>query len=392
MSSNPSSAPRGNTTAVTASTSPAPRAAGVAGPRAAEESAGEPGGWVQGWVRFWFTAINPRGLHAVRILAGLVFLAWLAPLTPDRAALFRLDGLFDRAARLQAGRLTGGPPAPLLDWSLTYLGGGDPFWFEVVWWGSLAVLVLFTLGIATRLTAPLTWVVVTSFLTNPAIHADVDFLMPILALYLALGYLLLGQWNRSLTPVERLLGPRGTSIFARWRRGDDEDEAPSYAANLALRLMQVHFALIVVTSALHKFQFGDWWAGVAWWYPLHRPSEMTAELLQRERPGAATTLFVLSLLAYVAWAWALTFPLFAFRRARWARVLLLGGAAAAWLGSVIIYRDPTFGPFFVVCCLSYLTPEEWRWAALPWRWLARSATVEGEAAGAGRRPRVKAAP
>lgn len=386
MSSNPSSATRsGHPTAVPAHSGP--------GSRLADDgnADGARGGPWQAWTRFWFTAVDPRGLHAVRFLAGLVFLAWLAPLTPARAALFRLDGLFDRTARLQAARLPGGPPAPLLDWSLTYLGGGDPFAFEVVWWGSLVVLALFTLGVATRLTAPLTWVVVVSFLTNPAIHADVDFLMPILALYLAIGYLLLGQWNRTLAPWERILGPRGTSIFARWRRGASDEEAPSYAANFALRLLQVHFAIIVVASALHKFQFGDWWAGVAWWYPLHRPFEMTAALLQRERPTAGVTLFLLSLLTYIAWAWALTFPLFAFRPARWARVLLLGGAAVAWLGCALVYGDPTFGPFFAVCCLSYLTPEEWRWAALPLQWLSRPASAEGEAA-LGRRTRVKAAP
>ena len=40
--------------------------------------------------------------------------------------------------------------------------------------------------------------------------------------------------------------------------------------------------------------------------------------------------------------------------------MLLLGAVAGWVGSVVIYRQPLFGPVLMIVCLSYLTPEEWR--------------------------------
>ncbi len=311
-----------------------------------------------GWRSFWLAPSAPLGLHWVRFLAGLLFLAWLLPLTGEREAFFGLGGWFDRAAIVEANRLPGGPPVAPGSWSLVYLCGADATRLTFLWWSSIAVLTLFTLGIATRVTAVLTWVIVVSFQANPALQYDADSLLAVLAFYLMLGYLLLGQWDGDLTLAERLLGPRGTSVFAALRRGPAAPASGSVAANLALRLLQVHFALAVVASGLHKLQFGDWWSGVAYWYPLHPPFEMDAKKLQAAKPGFMTTLVFLSLAQYVALAWQLTFPMFAFRRAwRW---LLLGGAVVAWIGTVYIYRLPLFGPLYVVGCLSYLTPREWR--------------------------------
>src|SRR5205807_2429509 len=107
---------------------------------------------------------------------------------------------------------------------------------------------------ATRITSVLTWVFVISFVANPATHFDADFLLVILAFYLMIGYVLLGQWTEDPAPLDRFVGS-GETFLTPWR------EVPggysSYAANLTMRLLQVHFAIIVVTSGLHKLQFGD---------------------------------------------------------------------------------------------------------------------------------------
>jgi hypothetical protein len=335
---------------------PAPKTA----PRpAAVEPAPGPGtlaGLRRGWVEFWFSPTSSAGLHALRLLGGLLFVAWLLPLTPARAALFGPEGWFDYQAYLDANRLPGGAPVPI-GWSLLFLAGASPVGLELMWWGSLAVFTLFALGLWTRITGVLTWVLVVSYLASPAALAEADFLLAILAFYLMVGYLLLGQWDRPLTLLERVLGPRGTSVFA-GLMGKGDADAPSVAANLTVRLVQVHFAVIVVTSALHKFQFGDWWSGIALWYPLHPPFQTDAERLRAEVPSRDAILFWLSLAQYVVLAWQLSFPLFAFRR-RW-RPILLGGVAAAWLGAALLYHEPMFGPAFAVMCLSYLSPEEWR--------------------------------
>src|SRR5262249_1668142 len=126
---------------------------------------------------------------------------------------------------------------------------------------------------------------------------------------------------------------------------------------LAVRLLQVHFAVIVVTGGLHKLQFGDWWAGVGLWYPLYPPFSMSAERVRAMAAHAEALLIVLSLAQYVMLAWQLSFPAVPWRR-RWGGVLL-GGGVVGWVGTVFVYGQPLFGPLYLIGCLSYLTPAEW---------------------------------
>jgi hypothetical protein len=134
-----------------------------------------------------------------------------------------------------------------------------------------------------------------------------------------------------------------------------------------MRLIQVHFALVLVVSGLHKLQFGQWWGGVAFWYPLHPPLETTVEAVQRQTVHPWVYLVVLSLAQYVMLAWQIGFPLFAWRRGLW-RLVLLGGGVVGWVGSMLIFGQPLFGPVFFVACVSYISPAEWRAVA---GWLGR---------------------
>jgi hypothetical protein len=322
------------------------------------------------WTTFWFAAVDPVGLHVLRVLAGLLFLAWLLPFMGHEQAFFGTQGWFDLEAYRAAGRLPADAAAPVpLGWSALYLCGGNALLLRAAYWLAIAVLVLFTLGVATRLTAVLTWVVVVSFAANPAISYDADSLLGIFAFYLMAGYLLFGQWDGKLSLLERLLGPAGTWLFARRPEGGPR---PSRAANLAVRLLQVHFAIVIVVSGFHKLQMGDWWSGVAFWYPLHPAFATTPQEIASLVPYRESYLGWLSLAVYAALAWQIGFPFFAWRR-RW-RVVLLGGAVLGWLGTALVYRLPVFGPVLFLGCLSYLTPAEWRFVlGLP-GWLARLGT------------------
>ncbi len=116
---------------------------------------------------------------------------------------------------------------------------------------------------------------------------------------------------------------------------------------------------MVVTSGLHKLQVDHWWAGVAYWFPMHPPLQMDAAKLQAAKVGGDATLFVLTLAGYLALAWQLTFPLFAWRPRL--RLLLLGGGLIGAIGAIFLWGEPTFGPLYALGCLTYLTPGEWRW-------------------------------
>ncbi|HVK18721.1 MAG TPA: hypothetical protein VM533_17450 [Fimbriiglobus sp.] len=325
---------------------------------------------VAAWVRFWFTPADPVALHAVRVAAGMLFLAWLLPLAGHRDALFGLNGWFDRQAFADASALPDGPPKPL-GWSALYLGDGGPGVVAAVYFGTLAVLVLFTLGVWVRLSAVLTWVAVASFTAHPAAETDADVLLPILAFYLMVGYVLTGQRTAGLSWTARLLGGRSVQPLGPLDRPAD----PSTGAAVALRLLQVHLALVIVTTGLHKLQFGDWWAGVALWYPLHPPLETSLPQVRAHAGNAERYLMFLNIAGYAALAWQIGFPLFAWRHGgRW---LLLGGAAVGWVGVAFVYGLPLYGPAVLVGCLAFVRPEAWRWliarAADGWRpWVGRT--------------------
>jgi len=310
------------------------------------------------WMRFWFTPMPTTGLHALRVLSGLLFLAWLLSFLGHQREFFSLTGWFGKEAYVEVQRQGNLAPAPI-GWSMLYLADESVEMFQAMYWGSLVVLALFTIGVATRITGVLTWVIVVSFLANPAINYDGDYMLGILAFYMALVHLYVGQWSRDLSIPARILGSRGDMLLANRLFPDDAPPAPSFAANFVLRLMQIHFVIIMLTSGLHKLQIPEWWSGVAFWIPLHPTFKTTLESLERERPGAAFTLFYLSLAQYLVLAWQIGLPMFAWR-AGWWRVALVGGAIVGWVGGFYIYQLPLFGPFMVIMALSYLTPEEWK--------------------------------
>jgi len=331
-----------------------------------------------GWTALWFSPANPVALCRLRLLSGLLFIGWLLPFSGQLEALFGLHGWFDRTAYVAANALPNGPPEPF-GWSLLYLVGGSSTLLTAFYWTALAVFLLFALGICVRLTAVLSWVMVVSFLATPAASYDADYLVALIAFYIMVGHLLLGQWSRDLSPLERILGPRDIGLLAWFLDSrSDREPTPSYGANLAVRLLQVHFAIVVVISGLHKLQSGDWWSGVAFWYPMHPPFETTEAGIQAEAAAGSVdrVLFVLSLSEYLVLAWQLGFPLFAWKKSR--RTVLLGGAAIGWLGCVFLYKLPVFGPVYMIGCLSFLLPEEWLGVQRFWSRLTAKAPAVAE--------------
>lgn len=322
------------------------------------ESVAASGGPFAAWVRFWFTPLDPVGLHAVRLLAGLLFLTWLLPLAGEVGGLVGLNGWFDRRAFVEFVQLSReqGGPAPMFSWSIYYLNNSEPTTVTVLYWLSVAAVVLFTLGVFPRLTAVLTWIAVASLTTSPVIDYEADVILTVLAFYLMVGYVLLGQRQPEQSFPTRLFGPP-CLWWASRSTADSVRRPQSLGANLALRLLQVHLAVIIVTSGLHKLQYSEWWAGIAYWYPLHPAFSTTLAEARQHRDSREFYLFWLSLAAYLTLAWQLAFPLFAWRP-RW-RIVLLGGAVIGWLGTACLYELPLLGPAILVGCLSFLTPEEW---------------------------------
>jgi hypothetical protein len=311
---------------------------------------------VAAWSNFWFRSADPIGLHTLRVLSGLLFIAWLLPFAGNVDAFFGLNGWFDARAYREASHL-GDAPANLFGWSVLYLCGANTALVKTVYWLALGVFVLFTLGVATRVTAALTWVLVVSFTANPATAFDADPFLGMLAFYLMLGYLFYGLRKRDQSLGAKLLGSNETWLFRRSAAASERDSS-SVAANFAVRLIQVHFSIAMVASGLHKLQVKEWWSGAAAWFLLYQPFHVSMDEVRSSAAFAETYLTFLSFASYVVLAWQLAFPIFAWRP-RW-RTLLLGGATLAWVADAFLLRLPLFGPIMMIACLSYLSPTEWR--------------------------------
>jgi hypothetical protein len=309
------------------------------------------GGLVRAWLRFWFTPADPIGLHVVRMLTGLLLLAWLLLTYRTQLDSFLgLNGWLDAKAFGEASRMPDGVFTP--SWSVLYLFGADPIWLRIVFWASVAVVGLFTLGVLPRVTAVLAWVIVASFTANPAFEYEGDALLQMLTFYLMVGYLFSGLMHGHGELRARLLREIVTWPVS------PRTAVRGLGANIALRLLQVHLALVIVTSGLHKLQFGDWWAGVALWFPLHPPFEATLAEAQANKAHAELYLSLLNIGAYATLVWQIGFPLFAWRP-RW-RPVLLGGAFIGLLAGVFLWRLPVIGPAFFIGCLAFVTPAEWQ--------------------------------
>ena len=310
---------------------------------------------LRAWVDFWFSPIDPQGIHAIRVLAGVLFIAWLLPLAGELDAMFGLDGWFDQQAYREAARLPE-EARPQFGWSYLFLCGTNSMLLKAAYGLSLIVLTLFTLGMATRLTSVLSWIIVVSFTANPATSYEADALLVMLAFYLMIGYVFLGQQRSGQSLCSRWMGCRENWMLFGGSSGNLA-QPPSAAANVAVRLLQVHLAIVMLTSGLHKLQFGDWWAGVALWYPLYPPLVATVADAREHMANAVSFLLMLSVAAYATLCWQIAFPVFAWKPA-W-RKLLLGGAIVGWLGNVFLYELPLFGAVIFIGCLSYLSPAEW---------------------------------
>jgi hypothetical protein len=117
----------------------------------------------------------------------------------------------------------------------------------------LGVAVLFTLGVATRVTSFVTWFAAVSYIQrNTVVGYGVDTMMVILTLYLAIGP------SGAVLSLDRWL--------ARWwNGGKSAPPRASVGANLAIRLLQIHLCIIYAAAGFSKLLGQAWWNGTALW-------------------------------------------------------------------------------------------------------------------------------
>jgi hypothetical protein len=150
----------------------------------------------------------------------------------------------------------------------------DPTQMALIHVGVLFLIVLFTLGLFTRVTSVLVWLAVVGYIhRTQQVLFGMDTMMNIL-----LFYLMIGNSGAALS-LDRLIA-RYRAARASLRRSGTIDAAtraylafppPSKSAGFAIRLIQVHFCFIYVAAGLAKLKGAAWWDGRAFWDVIVNP-------------------------------------------------------------------------------------------------------------------------
>ncbi|QDU19690.1 HTTM domain-containing protein [Urbifossiella limnaea] len=150
----------------------------------------------------------------------------------------------------------------------------DPRTMAAIHGGVLLVILLFALGVCTRVTGVLTWVATLSYVHRTE---QVLFGMDVMANIL-LTYLVVGDSGAALS-VDRVVA-KYRAVRASLARCGHIDAAtrafldrapPSKGAALGVRLIQVHFCFIYLAAGLSKLKGQGWWNGFAFYDVMINP-------------------------------------------------------------------------------------------------------------------------
>lgn len=285
---------------------------------------------VQGWNRFWFTAADPATLSLVRVLAGSMLFYTHLVWTLELAAFFGPDAWV----------------SPELLRS-TWAGQGGYFWSHFLWLDStaamwtahiaaLVVFALLALGLFSRTVAVLAYLLAVSYV-HRAQNAlfGLDQINVMLAMYL-------------------MLGPCGArySLDRLWSKRRDVVAAvsPSVAANVAIRLVQLHMCVIYFFAATRKLDGVSWWDGSAMWLSL-----ANLEYQSIDMTWMASWPLTIAFFTHLTIVFELSYPALIWPRLTRPVMLLL----AVWLhlGIALCMGMATFGLVMLIGNAAFLPPD-----------------------------------
>lgn len=281
---------------------------------------------IAGWNRFWFTAVDPATVSLIRVLAGAMILYTHLVWTLGLEDFFGPNGWLaqDAVRSYQNSHYT---------WSYLWL-----FQSSAALWTvhviALAIMACFMIGLFTRVTSVLTYLIAVSYVNRvPGALFGLDQINVMLAMYLMLGP------SGARYSVDSWLANRG-------RAGGVE---PSVTANISMRLIQLHMCVIYFFAGISKLQGPAWWDGSAMWGAVGNLEYQSYDMTWLARwpllVAAMTHITVLWELSYSALVWP-----------RLTRPVVLFIAVPLHLGIALFLGMPTFGTIMIVANMAFISP------------------------------------
>jgi predicted DCC family thiol-disulfide oxidoreductase YuxK len=284
----------------------------------------------RGWNSFFFSAADPTPLGLIRVAVGLLAFWSVLVFGLDLHAFFGSEGWAEPAVIREFQRP--------FSWSFWFLVPDG--WLRSTWVACLVVLGLYSLGLFSRVTAVLGWMIVVSTVRRvPIALYGFDQVLSALSLYLAVSGAsgqavsldrLWRRWRSArAAALERPMG-RAQGLRAS-RVAPAERGAPprTVSANLALRLIQLHLVVIYGIAGLAKLQGPSWWNGTALW------RTMTAgEFVVHDFTPLAACPLVINFLTHASLAVELLYPILIWPRIT--RPIMLAGVVALHAGIAVM--------------------------------------------------------
>jgi hypothetical protein len=138
----------------------------------------------------------------------------------------------------------------------------------------LLIFVLFTLGLFTRTTSVLAWAASLNYIhRGQLILFGQDTMQTILITYLMIGpsgaALSLDALRKRFRAAKALMGSGGKHVP--WAESALAGPEPSWLANFAIRMFQINFCLIYMSSGVSKLKGSTWWEHSAAWLVVANP-------------------------------------------------------------------------------------------------------------------------
>ncbi len=321
-----------------------------------------------GWTRFWFTPSDAIVLSLLRILTGLVALWWYLGMYTDLQTWFGPNSLLpaEMVRQFRKDELN----FERFAFSIVDLtDSASALW--LVYGLGLVTVVLMIVGVFSRISTITAFLFVLSFVQRaPMLSRPVDAILVILMFYLCIGpsgaYFSFDAWLRKRNAEKQGLPTSSPP----------HDMPLSSSTTVAIRLMQVHLALIYFAMAMAQLREPTWWQGTAVWWMMAKSESRLVDLTFINR--ALNDMGIGQAFEYLVnfFTHAIVLYEFSFALLIWnslARPILLVLGVIIWPGLALISGSVSFAVLMMVANLAFLPPETLHsWCA---RWHSPSAAV-----------------